>query len=201
MLQFCLGRQLFAALPVVTEGIAGPCVSLLLRCSSSFSKYKNNYKNLNCFSVMGFISTWKRNAVHNLKPFQCPFHHRMVGVSERLSSCGCLDRSCSPFACFKAEKYKKSFWVVFIQPHFHNTLSLGRLQCLCMKDWGYGRVTAEPPQSSASPKLLALALSCSNDQALGCSSAPKAKSFYVTFSAANDKELLFVSLDLQVTET
>lgn len=130
---------------------------------------------------MGFISTWKRNAVHNLKPFQCPFHHRMVGVSERLSSCGCLDRSCSPFACFKAEKYKKSFWVVFILPHFHNTLSLGRLQCLCMKDWGYGRVTAEPPQSSASPKLLALALSCSNDQALGCSSAPKAKSFYVTF--------------------
>lgn len=64
-----------------------------------------------------------------------------------LHSCGCLDRSCSPFACFKAEKYKKSFWVVFILPNFHNTLPLGRLQCLCMEDWDYGRVTAEPPQS------------------------------------------------------
>lgn len=41
---------------------------------------------------------------------------------------------------------------------------------------------------------------------VGCSSAQKAKSFYVTFSAANVTvfqyfELLLVSLDLRITET
>lgn len=155
---------------------------------------------------MGFISTWKRNAVHNLKPFQSPIQHRMVGVSERLSWCECLERFCSLFACFKAEKYKKSFWVVFILPYFHNILPLGRLRWLCMEDWGYGRVTAEPPLSSASPKLLALALSCSNDQALWAAVPPqKPRVFMWLFlqkmMVFQDFELLFVSLDLQVTET
>lgn len=35
VLQFCLGRQLFTALPVVTEAIAGPCKNM---CFSSFEK-------------------------------------------------------------------------------------------------------------------------------------------------------------------
>lgn len=35
VLEFCLGGQLFAALPVVIEGIAGPCKNM---CFSSFEK-------------------------------------------------------------------------------------------------------------------------------------------------------------------
>lgn len=70
VLEFCLGGQLFAALPVVIEGIAGPCKNM---CFSSFEKLqlfqqilKKIGKHLNCFGIMGFISTWKRSAVHNL---------------------------------------------------------------------------------------------------------------------------------------
>lgn len=151
---------------------------------------------------MGFISTWKRNAVHNLKPFQSPFQHRMVGASERLSSCGCLDRFCSPFACFKAEKYKKSFWVVFILPNFHDTFPLGRLQCLC---W-HGGLGLWQSKCWASPKLLSLALGCSNDQALWAAVLPqKPRVFMWLFlqqmTVFQYLEWLFVSLDLKVTET
>lgn len=71
--------------------------------------------------------------------------------------------------------------MIFTLPNFHNMLPLGRLQCLCIEDWGYGRVTAEPPQSSASPELLALALSCSNDQALWAAVLPQKPRVFMWF--------------------
>lgn len=155
---------------------------------------------------MGFISTWKRNAVHNLKPFQSPSRRGwLVFLRGSLH----VDVCPGPAAHLLVLKLKNtrshfewySFYLLFIIP----SLWAGSNAFADMEDWGYGTVTAEPPQSWASQKLLALALGCSNDQALWAAVLPqKPRVFMWLFlqqmTVFQYFELLFVSLDLQVTE-